>query len=130
MKVINETQNKRYRFNKSKSFKKMAEEAKERERRGSPTAQGLPEKAGVKIILLDILLKELRRAIAWKLSERFRISKEEETYECFPQKIATKEPYKSQNMFLVIWKGFDAKTGERRKSYKPWSEVKALLHIN
>jgi len=60
---------------------------------------------------LELLEEELKHAIRWKLSERFKTSKDNDTYECYPPKLATKKPYKSDRMFLVMWRGYDHVTG-------------------
>jgi len=78
-----------------------------------------------KNILLRELCAELKKAISWKLSERFRVLDGSEfEYECFQPRPATTEPYKSQGKFAVLWKGRDPKTGERRISYMSWEQVK------
>ena len=69
---------------------------------------------------------ELERAITWKLSERFKIK--EGVYESFPPRPALDESYKSRNMFIVLWKGRNSLTGDRRKSYETWENVQKLIN--
>ena len=111
---------------KRKTFKVLEEEAKaECAAQGTGNTPKKPRNKKIKVKLIEKLEHELRDAIEWKLSERFRI--DEHIFECYPPAPVQKEPQKTQGLFMVLWKGCDAQTGEERVAFKTWEEVQTLL---
>ena len=126
MRKIAKEQDKKYALKKRQTFKILEEQANaECEAQRTRSTPKKPRKKKIKAKLIEKLENELHDAIEWKLSQRFRI--DENIWECCPPVPAKKEPEKTLGLFMVVWTGCDAQTGEKRVAYKTWEDVQTLL---